>query len=58
MEKFENDMEFNLYITLLPLAYDIYKGKTNGMVCGTGAEEIRDKMFKSIKDSGILTIEI
>lgn len=50
----ENDMEFDLYSELLPLAYNFYKSKTNGMVCGSEAEKMRDKMFKAIKDAGIL----
>lgn len=50
----ENDRELDLYCDLLPLAYDFYKNKTNGTVCGSEAEKIRDKMFKAIKNAGIL----
>ncbi len=49
-----NDRELDLYSDLLSLAYNFYKSKTNGMVCGSEAEKMRDKMFKAIKDAGIL----
>ena len=52
--KFKNDMELNLYCELLPLAYKVQKEQTGGVVSGIGAEEIRDKMFKAIKDSDVL----
>jgi len=39
--------EFKLYLELLPLAYDLQIEKT-GLVCGTKAEELRDKMFHAI----------
>ena len=54
INEIDNDRELDLYNDLLPLAYNIYKSKTNGMVCGSEAEKIRDKMFKAIKDTGIL----
>ena len=53
-QKFKNDMELNLYCSLLPLAYELQKEQTGGFVSGVGAEEIRDKMFKAIKDANII----
>ena len=52
--KFNNDMELNLYCELLPLAYTVYKEQSGGFVCGSKAEEIRDKMYQAIKESNIL----
>ena len=56
MEKCEinNKTELNLYCNLLSVAYELYKDKTNGMVCGSEAENIRDKMYKVIKEAGII----
>lgn len=56
MEKCEinNKTELNLYCNLLSVAYELYKDKTNGMVCGSEAENIRDKMYKAIKEAGII----
>lgn len=54
MSKFNNDMEFNLYLELLPLAYKIYLEQSGGFVCGSKAEEIRDRMFQAIKEANIL----
>ena len=42
--------ELNLYCNLLPVAYKLYKDKNNGLVCGTEAEKLRDKMFAVIKE--------
>ena len=52
--KFNNDMEFNLYLDLLPLAYAVYKEQSGGFVCGSKVEEIRDKMYQAIKEANIL----
>ena len=52
--KFENDMERNLYCSLLPLAYEVQKEQTGGFVSGTGAENIRNKMYQAIKEANIL----
>ena len=49
-----NKTELNLYCNLLSVAYELYKDKTNGMVCGSEAENIRDKMYKAIKEAGII----
>lgn len=49
-----NVIEFKVYCDLLPLAYEIYKNQNNNMVCGSGAEEIRDKIYLSIKESEII----
>ena len=49
-----NKTELNLYCNLLSVAYELYKDKTNGMVCGSEAENIRDKMYKAIKKAGII----
>ena len=49
-----NDMELGLYCRLLSLAYDVQKAQTGGFVSGTGAEEIRDKMYIAIKESNVL----
>ena len=56
MEKCEinNKTELNLYCNLLRVAYELYKDKTNGMVCGSEAENIRDKMYKAIKEARII----
>ena len=54
MPEFKNDMELNLYLELLPLAYKVQKEQTGGFVSGSGAEEIRDKMYKAIKSANIL----
>ena len=45
--------EFELYLGLLPLAYQIYKNKT-GLVCGACAENLRDQMFSAIMNSGAI----
>ena len=50
----ENEIELNLYCELLKLAYEIQKTQTNGFVSGSGAEEIRNKMFHAIKTANIL----
>lgn len=52
--QFNNDMEFNLYLKLLPLAYEVYKEQSGGLVCGSKAEEIRDRMYQAIKEANIL----
>jgi len=44
-----NEKEFNLYSYLLKTAYEIYKVQNNGMVCGSGAEVIRDELFTHIQ---------
>ena len=49
-----NKTELNLYCNLLSVAYELYKDKTNGMVCGSEAENIRDNMYKAIKKAGII----
>ena len=49
-----NKTELNLYCNLLSVAYELYKDKTNGMVCGSEAENIRDMMYKAIKKAGII----
>jgi hypothetical protein len=49
-----NVIEFKVYCDLLPLVYEVYKVQNNGLVCGTGAEEIRDKMYQAIKEANIL----
>lgn len=51
--KFNNDMELNLYCDLLPLAYAVYKEQSGGFVCGSKAEEIRDRMYQVIKTANI-----
>ena len=57
MEKCEinNKTELNLYCNLLSVAYELYKDKTDGMVCGSEAENIRDRMYKAIKEAGIIS---
>ena len=52
--KFNNDTEMNLYCDLLKVAYNVYKSQNDGMICGSAAEEIRDKMFMVIKNANIL----
>jgi hypothetical protein len=52
--KFNNDMELNIYCELLSLAYKVYKEQSGGFVCGSKAEEIRDKMYQAIKEANIL----
>ena len=52
--KLENDMKLNLYCDLLPLAYEVQKTQTGGFISGSGAEEIRDKMYQAIKEANIL----
>ena len=52
--KFNNDMEFNLYLKLLPLAYAVYKEQSGGFVCGSKAGEIRNEMYEAIKEANIL----
>ena len=47
-------MEFNIYLKLLPLAYDVYKEQSGGFVCGSKAEETRDRMYQAIKEANIL----
>jgi hypothetical protein len=54
LSKIENEMELNLYCNLLPLAYKVYLEQSGGFVCGSKAEEIRDKMFIAIKTANIL----
>lgn len=49
-----NKTELNLYCNLLSVAYELYKDKTDGMVCGSEAENIRDMMYKAIKEAGII----
>ena len=59
MEKCEinNKTELNLYCNLLSVAYKLYEDMTNGMVCGSEAENIRDMMYKAIKEAGIISTE-
>ena len=59
MEKCEinNKTELNLYCNLLSVAYELYKDKTDGMICGTETENIRDMMYKAIKEAGIISTE-
>lgn len=52
--KFNNETETNLYYDLLKVAYNVYKSQNDGMVCGSAAEEVRDKMFMAIKNANIL----
>lgn len=52
--EFKNDMELNLYCDLLPLAYAVYKEQSDGLVCGSKAEEIRDKIYQAIKEANIM----
>ena len=52
--KFNNDTEMNLYCDLLKVAYNVYKSQNDGMICGSAAEEICDKMFMAIKNDNIL----
>lgn len=52
--EFKNDMEFNLYLKLLPLAYEVQKEQTGGFISGSGAEDIRNKMFNVLKEANIL----
>ena len=52
--KINNDTEMNLYCDLLKVAYNVYKSQNDGMICGSAAEEIRDKMFMAIKNDNIL----
>ena len=54
LPNFNNDMEFNTYLNLLPLAYAVYLEQSGGFVCGSKAEEIRDKMYNAIKSANIL----
>lgn len=43
-----NEWQLELYCNLLPLAYDVYKAQNNNMVCGSGAESLRNKMYLAI----------
>ena len=52
--KFNNDTELNLYCDLLKVAYNVYKSQNDVNVCGSAAQEIRDKMFVAIKNANIL----
>ena len=53
MVKNMSKTELNLYCNLLSVAYELYKDKTNGWVCGSEAEKLRDKMFIAIKEAGV-----
>ena len=54
MVKNMSKTELNLYCNLLSVAYELYKDKTNGLVCGSEAEKLRLKMFIAIKEAGII----
>jgi hypothetical protein len=41
--------QFDFYLELLPIAYEIYKIKTDGFVCGAEAQNIRDELFAYIQ---------
>lgn len=56
-KKCRDEQEFNFYLDLLPLAYKIYEIQNNGLVCGSGAEEIRDKLFVHIQSEYLKCID-